>query len=124
MGDTTIYINARPEQVFERLTKPIDDVEPGPLKVGNHWRVPGKGEVYTVTLVEAPSRFGFNVVTGDVTTSAEYTILPQGTGSLVRVEMDQQAPTHPLTAMILGGLMEGRTERKALQELKSLVEAA
>lgn len=123
MGDTTVYINARPEQVFERLTKPIDDVEPGPLRAGSHWRVPGKNEIYTVTVVEPPSRFGFNVVTGDVTTSAEYTILPQGAGSLVRVEMDQQAPTHPLTAMILGGLMEGRTERKMLEELKTLVEA-
>jgi Polyketide cyclase / dehydrase and lipid transport len=122
MGDTTIYISARPEDVFARLTKPIDDVEPGPLKVGNHWRVPGRTEVYTVTLVEPPSRFGYSVLTHDVTTSAEYTILPQGAGSQVRVEMDQQAPTHPLSAMIIGGFLEGRTERKMLEDLKSMVE--
>jgi hypothetical protein len=122
MGDTTIYIHAAPEAVFERLTKPIDEVQPGPLKVGNAWSVPGKQEVYTVTVVEKPSRFGYSVVTGDVTTSAEYTILPQGEGSLVRVEADQQSSSYALTAMIVGGLLEGRTERKMLAELKALVE--
>lgn len=123
MGDTETYINATPEEVFDKLTKPIDDVEPGPLKAGSNWRVPGQNEVYTVTVVERPSRFGFSVLTGDVTTSAEYTILPQGSGSLVRVEADQQSPGHPLTAMIVGGLLEGRSERKMLEELKKLVEA-
>jgi hypothetical protein len=124
MGDTTIYINARPEAVFDKLTKPIDDIEKGPLKVGNQWRnEDAKNAVYTVTMVEKPSRFAFSVLTGDVTTTAEYTILPQGDGSLVRVEADQRSPTYPLTAMILGGLLEGRSERKMLEELKKLVEA-
>jgi hypothetical protein len=53
MGDTGTYIDAPPEEVFDKLTKPIDDVEPG----------------------------------------------------------------------IIGGLLEGRSERKMLEELKKMVEA-
>lgn len=41
MGETKTYINASPERVFTQLTKAIDDVAPGPLKVGNQFRTPG-----------------------------------------------------------------------------------
>ncbi len=124
MGETTTHIDATPEQVFAHLTKAIDDIEPGPLRVGNQFRLNGQDPVFTVTVVEPPSRFGFSVLTGDVTSAVEYTILPDGAGSLVRAEMDQRgSPMSFLGVALYSALSEGRNERKLVDELKKTVEA-
>lgn len=124
MSESTVYIAAPPEKVFEQLTKAIDEAEPGPLKVGNQFRIAGENAAFTVTLVEPPSRFGYSVLTGDVTTTAEYTVLPEGGGSQVRVEMHQDSPSSPLFGMLIGAFIEGKTEEKMLAELRTRVEAA
>lgn len=76
-----------------------------------------------MTLVERPSRFGYSVLMGDITSAVEYTILPEGSGSLVKVEADQRSPSMPLTVMLVGAVMEGRTERNLLDQLKAAIEA-
>lgn len=123
MGSTTIRIDAAPDEVYRQLTRSIDEVEPGPIKVGSQFSVQGKSEVFTVTVVEPPSRFGYAVLTGDVTTKVEYTILPDGNGSLVSVEMDQESPSSPLMVMAYGAFTEGRNEKRMLEDLKAAIEA-
>jgi hypothetical protein len=123
VGENKVHIDSTPEHVFEQLTKDWEAADPSPLKVGDQFRPPGKSEVFTVTLMESPNRFGFSVLVGDNTTSAEYTILPDGTGSLVRVEMDSRSPSTPGIALMVGGIMEGRAERKLLNDLKAAAES-
>jgi hypothetical protein len=120
MGETTIEIAAAPEHVYDHLTR-MNNPEGTTLKVGSQFVIPGKSEIFTVYMADRPNRYGFSVRSGEVTSRAEYTILPQGDGSLVRVEMDQDSPSL-LGAVIYGALMEGRAERGILEDLKTAVE--
>jgi hypothetical protein len=123
MGENKLHVDAPPEKVFAHLTKVWEDADPSPLKVGDHFTLAGKDGTFTVTLMEAPTRFAISALTkGNVTTTAEYTILPDGEGSMVRVEMDQRTPRTPGVGLLLGGLLEGRQERHILKELKETVE--
>ena len=124
MGDTTVRVELPPQAVFEHLTRHIDEANPGPLRVGDQFRVGGSSETFTVTLVEPPNRFGYSVLTGDTTTAVEYSIMPDGGGSIVRAEVDQRSPSTPLVSMMLGSLLEGRTEKKLLEELRATIESA
>jgi len=119
VSTTKGHVDATPEAVYSHLTKPIDDLDPGPLRVGQQFKVNGQDATFTVTLVEPPNRFGFSTLVGDVTTTMSYTILAEGAGSLVQVELDESSPTTPLLGMIMGGFLEGGHERSALEELKA-----
>ena len=119
MSTTKGHVDATPQAVYDHLTKSIDDLDPGPLKVGQQFRVDSQATTFTVTLVEPPNRFGFSTLVGDVTTTMSYTILPEGTGSLVQVELDESSPSTPLLGMVMGAFLEGRSERHALDELKA-----
>jgi hypothetical protein len=126
MGETTTHINATPEQVYAHLTKPMDDIEPGPLKVGNAFRMTGQDYLFTVTKLEPPNRFAYSmqsIGSGDFSVITEYTILPESGGSQVRVEMDSSSASSPLMGMIVGAFKEGSTEREVLSDLKAAMEA-
>jgi hypothetical protein len=122
MGESVIRIEAPPDKVFANLTKAWEDVEPGPMKVGDHFVLPGQAAVFTVTLVERPTRFGLSWVKDDYSYTVEYTLLPDTGGTQVRVEMDTRSVKSPMTAWVVGSLLEGRQEHQLLEQLKASVE--
>lgn len=122
MGESVMRIEAPPEKVFDELTKAWEDAKPGPMKVGDNFLVAEQNATFTVTLLERPTRFGISWVKDDFSYTAEYTLLPETGGTKARVEMDTRSVKSPLTAWFVGSLVEGREERKVLEELKSSVE--
>lgn len=124
MGESTIHIDAAPDKVFAEVTRMWEDVEPGPMKVGDHFVLQGQAVTFTVTLLERPTRFGLSWVKENFSYTAEYTLLPDAGGTQVRVEMDTRSVKSPLTAWMFGSLLEGRQEHKLLEDLKAAAEKA
>ncbi|MEP7378937.1 MAG: SRPBCC family protein [Chloroflexota bacterium] len=92
MGDTTARIAAPPQKVFDQLTQPADQLEPGPLKVGDTFYMQQPNQVaisYVVTVLQAPNRFAYTLTAADNSYSVafDYTILPDGDGSLCSSRM-------------------------------------
>ena len=129
MADTTIHIDAPPQTVFDQLIKAADEVEPGPLKVGDTFfmQQPGQPAIsYVLTALEAPHRLSYTLTVADNSYSIayDYTILPDGNGSLVRLETEGRSGTAPIFGMLLGAFKENAAEREELARLKAQVEAA
>jgi hypothetical protein len=123
MGDTTVKIAAPPERVFGELIKKWEEAVPGTMKAGDHFMIPGQNVVFTVNTLEPPTRFGLSWVYEKMTFIADYTVLPDAGGSLVRVEMDQRDVYNPL-GLAFSALTEGKRERELLEELKRNVEGS
>ena len=122
MGESVIRIDAPPDKVFAELTKSWEEAKPGPMKRGDNFMIPGDATMFTITLLEPPTRFGISWVKDDYSYTAEYTLLPEGGATQARVEMDTRSVKSPITAWIVGSLVEGREERKVLEQLKASVE--
>jgi len=129
MGDTTARIAAAPQQVFDHLTKPIDDAEPGPLNVGDSFQFQAQGQampvIYVLTAIQSPNRLAYTMTAADNSYSlaVEYTIIPDGDGSLVRVEADGRSATSPLFGMLLNAVKESGQEKQLLADLKASMES-
>lgn len=124
MGESETRIEAPPETVFAGLLDHVLGGDQNP-RLGDRYHVAGTTYTHTLTLVERPHRLGWvthDLNTPDMAVEMEYTILPEGTGSRVRVEADMRS--NSIVVSLASLVLEGRSERDALNQLKSKVEAA
>jgi Polyketide cyclase / dehydrase and lipid transport len=122
MRESTIHIDAPPDKVFAELIKEWEAADPGTMKVGDHFVVRGESVTFTVTLLEPGTRFGLSWMYDDNTYTTDYAVLPDGSGTQVRLQMDVRSIKRPLTAWMVGFISEGRKEHELLDQLKGAVE--
>jgi uncharacterized membrane protein len=139
-----VVIPSPPETVFEYLSDPgnaarwdssmvsVEQVEPGPLEVGTHWRgttkVMGRRFEWTAetTQLEHPARMSSRSVEGPMSFTVSYDLRREAGGTRLRYRLESESGLGGVFGRFADSIVEraqSRTVRANLQRLAEQFEA-